>query len=286
MLSTASEICQSNVVTEVALLDENHGLYRNAIRDLQEANALAGRDTALSLSSDAAVLSGSQVVVLLPPSSRTVLRSPQAHRATNTALVRHYAKNIKQYAPTAKVLVAMPPAHFLAAFVQRELDADGKRVIGLSSGIASGYLKTQIAAQLSVSVRDVMTLVIGNDDTVYPLPQYCRVNGIPIDQLLSPDQIHELTEMVNERQRRSIHAEAPYSLSVWISQIITAIALDKKRIMSVGSLVQASTSTVYLSVPSKIGADGVEEIIQLGLTKAQREQFTNLVAKSMAEQHQ
>ena len=67
---------------------------------------------------------------------------------------------------------------------------------------------------------------------------------------------------------------------------LARIALDKKRIMSVGALIQASTSTAYLSVPSKIGAEGVEEIIQLELTEAQREQFTNLVAKSMAEQHQ
>lgn len=286
MLPTVSEVCQSNVVTEVALLDESRGLYRSTIQDLQEANAFAGRDTLLTLCSDAAVLSDSEVVVLLPPSSRTMLRSPQAHRATHTALLRLYTKHIKQYAPTAKVLVAMPPANFLAAFVQRELEADGRQVIGLSSGIASGYLKTQIAAQLSVSVRDVMTLVIGNDDAVYPLPQYCRVNGIPIDQLLSPDRVHELTEMVNERQSKSIHTDVPYSLSVWISQIITAIALDRKRIMSVGALIQASTSTAYLSVPSKIGANGVEEIIRLDLTEAQRENFTDLVAKSMVEQHQ
>ena len=282
--SVASTICQTNIVAEVALVDENQVLPRDAIEDLREATALAGGDTILSVSANPEVLSESQVVIMLAPHARTVVRSAQAHRTANIAPVRRFTPLIKQYAPTAKVLIAASPANFLANFVHHELEAENGQVIGLSSGMASAYLKTQIANQLTVSVSDVTALVIGNDDTIYPLPQYCRVNGIPIDQLMSDEQIGELTNGVNERHRRLISTDAFYSQSVWVSQIITAIALDKKRIMSVGTLIRSSHSAVYLSVPSKIGANGVEAIIQLELTEAQREQFTDLVAKSMAIQ--
>jgi malate dehydrogenase len=282
--SVASIICQTNIVAEVALVDEKRGIPRDTVEDLREATALAGGDTILTVSADAGVLSESQVVILLAPHARPVVRSVQAHRTANVVPVRRFTQLIKAYAPTARILIAASPANFLANFVHHELEAENGQVIGLSSGMATAYLKTQIADQLTVSVSDVTALVIGNDDTIYPLPQYCRVNGIPIDQLMSDEQLGELTSGANERHRRLTSAEASYSQSVWVSQIITAIALDKKRIMSVGALVRSSNSAVYLSVPSKIGANGVEAIIQLELTETQREQFTDLVAKSMAIQ--
>jgi malate dehydrogenase len=284
MLSVASAICQSNAVTEVALIDEHRSIPRNALCDMREANAFSGCDTTLSLSADVVNLSGAGVVILLPPPSRTLLRSPQANRTANAALIRHFTKSIQQYAPTARVLVAIPPANSLSLSVHDGLEADTGQVIGLSSGLASAYLKEQISAELEVSVKDVTALIIGSDDTIYPLPQYCRVNGIPIDQLLNPEQLRTLTTRVNERYRRLTHAEIPYTLSAWISQIVTAIALDRKRVMSVGTLIRGGTSAVYLSLPAKIGANGVEKIIQLDLTAEQQTQFTHLVTKSIAAQ--
>lgn len=281
--SVALTICQTNIITEVALVDEKRS-PRDTIEDLREAIALAGSDTILTVSGDVEVLSESQVVMLFAPQVRSVVRSAQAYRTANVVPFRRFTSLIKQYAPTARVLIAAPPVNFLANFVHHELEAENGQVIGLSSGMATAYLKTQIADKLTVSVSDITALVIGNDDTIYPLPQYCRVNGIPIDQLMSDAQLGELTSGLNERHRRVTGTEASYSQSVWVSQIIAAIALDKKRIMSVGALVESSSSALYLSVPSKIGANGVEAIIQLELTEAQREQFTDLVAKSMAIQ--
>ena len=157
-------------------------------------------------------------------------------------------------------------------------------MIGLSGGIGCACLKTHIAHQLSVSVQDVTVLAIGNDETIYPLPQYCRVNGIPLGELMGEEQIDALTEAVQDMHKKSSTIDAPYTLATWISQIVTAIALDKKRIICVSSLIQSSTAHVYLNVPTQIGRNGAESILQLDLTDAQREQFTQLVAKSVKEQ--
>ena len=280
-LAVASEICQSNVVSEVVLVDETQGLPRGVTQELEASLAVGGHDVTISVSRTSAALADSEVVILLSPSSRAVVYSQQTNRNANLALARYYAQNLKQHAPQARILVAMPPANFLAHLIHRELESEPGQVIGLSSIRASAYLKHQIANHFRVSVTDVATLAVGNDERVLVLPQYCRINGIPIDQLLSDSQIRELTG-INESARA--HADSPYNLSVCLRQIVGAIGLDKKKIISVGTLIQASTSSVYLSVPAKIGGCGVEEIIKLELTDKQQQQFTQLVSRSLADQ--
>ncbi len=253
---------------------------RDTLQDLKQAAAIGGADTELRATHDWSVLADSQIVILLPHTSHPI----QAQRRANTLLAQHFARHIKRHAPKARVIVAMSSACSLAFYVYRELEADASQVIGLSGGIGCAYLKNQIAHQLSVSVQDVAVLAIGNDETIYPLPQYCRVNGVPLGELLGERQIDALMEAVQDTHKKSSTIDAPYTLATWISQIATAIALDKKRIMCVSSLIQSSAAQVYLNVPTQIGQDGAESVLQLDLTDAQREQFTQLVTKSVKEQ--
>ena len=276
----ASTICRLNLFSEVVWVDDKLVPLRDTLQDLKQAAAIGGADTELRPTHDWSALADSQIVILLPHASHPI----QAQRRANTLLAQHFARHIRRHAPKARVIVAMSSACSLAFYVYRELEADASQVIGLSGGIGCAYLKTQIAHQLSASVQDVAVLAIGNDETIYPLPQYCRVNGIPLGELVSERQIDALTEAVQDTHKKSSTIDAPYTLATWISQIVTAIALDKKRIMCVSSLIQSSAAQVYLNVPTQIGQDGAESILQLDLTDAQREQFTQLVTKSVKEQ--
>ena len=272
----ASTVCHLNLFSEVVWVDDKPVPLRDTLQDLKQAVAIGGVDTELRVTHDWSALAGSQIVVLLPHASRPI----QAQRRS----AQHFARHIKSHAPKARVIAAMPSACSLASYVYRELEAEASQVIGLSGGIGCAYLKAQIAHQLSVSVQDVTVLAIGNDETIYPLPQYCRVNGIPLGELLDAREIDALTEAVQDTHKKSSTIDAPYTLSAWISQIVTAIALDKKRIMCVSSLIQSSTAQVYLNVPTQVGQGGAELTLQLDLTDVQREQFTQLVAKSVKEQ--
>ena len=276
----ASTICHLNLLSEVVWVDDRPGSLRDSLQDLQQAIAIGGSDTELRVTQEWSALADSQIVILLPHASRPI----QTQRRANALLAQQFARHIKRHAPSARVIVAMPSACSLAIYVYCELEAEASQVIGLSGGIGCAYLKTQIAHQLNVSVQDVAVLAIGNDETIYPLPQYCRVNGIPLDGLLGARQIDALTETVKDIHKKSSTIDAPYTLAAWISQIVTAIALDKKRIMCVSSLIQSSAARVFLNVPTQIGRNGAESILQLDLTDVQREQFTQLVTKSVKEQ--
>ena len=276
----ASTICHLNLFSEVVWVDDRSVPLRDTLQDLKQATAIGGADTELRVTHDWSALADSQIVILLPRASSSI----QAQHRANASLVRRFARHIKRYAPEARVVVALPSACSLAFSVYRELEAETSQVIGLSGGIGWAYLKTQIAHQLGVSVQDVTVLAIGNDEVVHPLPQYCRVNGIPVDELLDARQIDALTEAVQDAHKKSSIVDMPYTLAAWISQIVTAIALDKKRIMCLGSLIQSSAARVYLNVPTQIGQNGAELILQLDLTDTQRERFTQLVTKSVKEQ--
>ena len=276
----ASTICHLNLFSEVVWVADKPVPLRDTLQDLKQAAAIGGIDTELCVTHDWSALADSQIVILLPYTSRSI----QAQRRANVSLAQHFARHIERHAPKARVIVGMPSACSVASYVYRELAAEASQVMGLSGAIGCAYLKAQIARQLSVSVQDVAVLAIGNDEIIYPLPQYCRVNGIPLGELLGEGQINALTEAGQDTHKKSSAIHAPYTLATWISRIVTAIALDKKRIMCVSSLIQSSAAQVYLNVPTQIGQDGAESVLQLDLTDAQREQFTQLVAKSVKEQ--
>ena len=276
----ASTICHLNLFSEVVWVEDTPGPLRDTLQDLKQAIAIGRSNTELRVTQEQAALADSQIVILLPHISRPI----QAQRRADTSLAQRLARHIKHHAPKARVIVGLPSACLLAFRVYRELQAEASQVIGLSGGIGCAYLKAQIAYQLNVSVEDVTVLAIGNDETIHPLPQYCRVNGIPLAELLAEKEIDGLTEAVQDTHKKSSTVEAPYTLAAWIAQIVTAIALDKKRVMCVSSLIQSSAARVYLNVPTQIGRNGVESILQLHLTDAQREQFTQLVTKSVKEQ--
>ena len=289
-VSTAWGLCQSEAAREVAFVSDaasnkNRFVHPKEstptnLRDLVEANALSASDTAISTFDSLEGLSNADIVVLLPPVGQSGFRSPQASKTTGIALVRRFVTGIQQYASDAKILVAISPTNYISAWIHQTLD--GGQIIGLGNGAATAHLASEIAKRVNVSVKDVTALAIGSDQETYPLPQYCRVNGIPLAQLMSETDIDSLCEAVAQRCPYGISGE--WTLVSHILQMVSAIALDKKRVMSVGTRVSAGTTSVYLNVPAQIGNDGVVSILPLELTEQQREQFRKLVGQSAEDQ--
>lgn len=289
-VSTAWGLCQSETAREVAFVSDaasnkNRFVHLKestptSLRDLVEANALSASDTAISAFDSLEGLTDADIVVLLPPVGQSGFRSPQASKTTGIALVRRFVTGIQQYASDAKILVAISPTNYISAWIHQTLD--GGQIIGLGNGAATAHLASEIAKRVNVSVKDVTALAIGSDQETYPLPQYCRVNGIPLAQLMSETDIDNLCEAVAQRSPYGISGE--WTLVSHILQVVSAIALDKKRVMSIGTRVSAGTTSVYLNVPAQIGNDGIAAIVPLELTEPQREQFRNLVGQSAEDQ--
>ena len=292
-LSVAWGICTSELAQEIVLFTGTQSgniqgtrntTYRRPITDCVEditlANAMSASDSVVSFTNSCEELTDSDVVVLLPASLPFGFHSTQALKTTNLSIARQIVPKIKEHIQGAIILVAMPFANYVAAWIHQT--HGNNNLIGVANGVTTAHLKSEIANRLGFSVKDVSALAIGNDEVTYPLPQYCRVNGIPLTQFMDEFDIQNLSEVVADRCPYTLVSE--YTLASHILQVISSISLDKKRVMSVGSLIPTDTTSVFLNVPSKIGSDGIEGIIPLELTDPQREQFKQLIAQSAAEQ--
>ena len=289
-VSTAWGLCQSETAREVAFVSDatsNTNRFVQAkvgtpanLRDLVEANALSASDTAISVSDSLEGLADADLIILLPPVGQPGFRSPQASKTTGIALARRFVTGIQQYTSDAKILVALSPTNYISAWIHQTLG--DRQIIGLGNGAATAHLASEIAKRVDVSVKDVTALVVGSDQETYPLPQYCRVNGIPLAQLISETDIGSLCEAVVQRSPSTVSGE--WTLVSHILQVVSAIALDKRRVMSVGTRVSAGTTSVYLNVPAQIGYDGIATIVPLELTDQQRERFRKLVGQSAEDQ--
>ncbi|RKU13225.1 hypothetical protein C6503_16035 [Candidatus Poribacteria bacterium] len=288
-VSAAWGLCQSETAHEIVFVSDatsnkNRFVFSKEdapgrLRDLVESNALSASDTAISFSNALEGLSGADVVILLPP-GQSGFRSPQASKTTGVALVRRFIPGIEQYASDTKILMAIAPTNYIAAWTHQALG--GGKIIGLGNGAATAHLTAEIAKRAEVSVKDVTALAIGSDWETYPLPQYCRVNGIPLAQLMPETEIDSLSEAVSRRCPYTTPSE--WTLISHILQVVSAIALDKNRVMSVGTHISAGETSVYLNVPAQIGSDGVTSIVPLELDIYQREQFKKLVSQSAEDQ--
>lgn len=264
---------------------EGKRAYRNYrtpedLKDITFAGALSNSDTDVSITNSPDKLSNSDIVILLPTEPPVGYRSNQALKKSNLSVVQHVIPNIHEHIVNSKILVGMERANYISAWIHHSIGSNN--VMGISNGIATAQLKAEIANKLRISVKDVSALAIGDDSVTYPLPQYCRVNGIPLSQLLDEGKVKDISNTISDAN--GSHTAIMYTLTSHILQIVSAIALDKKRVMSVGTLISTDSTSVFINVPSKIGGDGIEGIIPLELTDTQREQFTQLVAQSAAEQ--
>ena len=289
-VSTAWGLCQSETACEIVFVSDATSTQNRFVpskegapeklRDLVESNALSASDTIISFFNSLEGLSGADVVILLPSMGQSGFRSPQASKTTGITLAKRFVPEIRQYAADATVLVAISPANYIAAWMHQAFD--GGNIIGLGNGAATAHLTAEIAKRVEVSVKDVTALTIGSDTETYPLPQYCRVNGITLAQLMPSTEIKSLCEAVS--QRYIYNAQSEYTLISHILQVVSAIALDKKRVMSVGTHISAGETSVYLNVPAQIGSSGVGSIVPLELDEKQREQFKKLVTQSAVDQ--
>ena len=259
----------------------NRKSLADGIEDLTLAAAVSPSDTQISIASSSEELSDSQVVVLLPASLPFGFHAAHALKTTNLSLTRQIVPKILEKIQNAIVLIAMPYANHIAAWIHQTNGLKG--IIGIANGVSTAHIKAEITNRLGLSVNDISALAIGNDEVTYPLPEYCRINGIPLSQLMNESDIQELSEVVSKRCPYTSANE--YTLSSHILQVLSTISLDKKRVMSVGTLITTDTTSVFLNVPSKIGSNGIESIIPLDLTDTQREQFKELVAQSATSQN-
>jgi len=240
--------------------------------DIFEACPIDGSDARLVGTTDYAATANSDVVVITsgvprkPGMSRDDLLQVnyKIMQAVTTEVIKHSPNCI--IVPVANPLDAMSQAVFKLSKFPRE------RVIGMAGVLDSARMRTFIAMELNVSVENVHAFVLGgHGDTMVPLPRYSTVAGIPMTELMSKERVEAICKRTADggaEITKLVGTSAWYAPGAAAAEMVEAILKDKKKILPCAAYLQGEygINGLYVGVPCKLGAKGLEQIIEIKLT--------------------
>lgn len=213
-----------------------------------------------------------------------VARKPGMSRddlvSINAGIMVDVSKNIKQYAPNSYILVLSNPVDAMTYTCYKTTGFPKNRVIGQSGVLDTARFNTFVAEALNVSVEDVTGFVLGgHGDSMVPLIRYSNAGGIPLANLLSEEKIESIVERTRKGGGEIVsllgNGSAYYAPAASIVEMAEAIVKDKKRILPSIAYLEGEYGfkDIYLGVPTILGADGIESVIELPLTDDEQQQL-------------
>jgi malate dehydrogenase len=270
---TVAQMLALRDYADIVLVDIVEGLPQGKALDLLQVGPIVGHDSNLTGSNGYEETASSDVIVITSGIARKPGMSRDDLLRTNMGIVRKVTEDAVAQSPEAVVIVVSNP---LDAMCHAAFDVAGfprERVIGMAGVLDSARFRTFIAQELDVSVEDVTGFVLGgHGDTMVPLSRYSTVAGIPITELLPADRIAAIEERTANGGAEIVGllktGSAYYAPGTSVVEMVDAILLDKRRVLPASVLLQGEygITDTFVGVPIKLGANGVEQIIEIKLT--------------------
>jgi malate dehydrogenase len=275
---TVAQMLAIRDYADVVLVDIVEGMPQGKSLDMMQMGTLLGFDTYLTGANSYEETAGSDVVVITSGIARKPGMSRDDLLKTNMGIVESVTTSVVDGSPDAIIIVVSNP---LDAMCHVAFDAAGfprERVIGMAGVLDSARFRAFIAMELGVSVQDVTAMVLGgHGDTMVPLSRYSTVAGVPITELLPADRVVAIEERTAKGGAEIVGllktGSAYYAPGMSTVEMVDAVMLDKRRVLPCSVLLQGEygINDLYVGVPIKLGATGVEQIIELNLTDAESE---------------
>ena len=276
--ATAAMRLAEKELADVVLMDVLEGVPAGKALDLAEAAPIEGHDCRIEgCTNQYAKAEGSDIIIITAGIPRKPGMSRDDLLATNMGIMKTVVREVAAVAPNSILIIVSNP---LDAMCHVAYDASGfpkQRVIGMAGVLDSARFRAFIGMELNVSIENIHAFVLGgHGDTMVPVSRYSTVGGIPITELLPPDRIKAL-----EDRTRSGGAEivgllktgsayyAPASAAVEMAE---AILKDKKKILPCAAYLEGEygIKNLFIGVPVKLGAEGVEQIIEIKLNEGEK----------------
>src|SRR6186713_2196881 len=240
--------------------------------DLFEANPIEGSDSRLIGGGDYADAAGSDVVVITSGVPRKPGMSRDDLLQVNYKIMQQVTEQVVKYCPNAIIVPVANPLDAMCQAVYRLSGFPRERVIGMAGVLDSARMRAFIAMELNVSVENVHAFVLGgHGDTMVPLPRYSTVAGVPITELMSKERVDAICKRTADggaEITKLVGTSAWYAPGAAAAEMVECILKDKKKILPCSVYLQGEygIKDLFVGVPAKLGARGVEEIMQIKLT--------------------
>ena len=271
--TAAQRLAEKALAKRVVLVDVIDGVPQGKALDQSESAPIEGFDTRVMGANDYTPAAGSELVIVTAGIARKPGMSRDDLVRTNADIVKQVSLEIKRHCPDAIVLVVSNPLDVMCWVTKQVTGFPRERVIGMAGVLDTARYRAFLAEALDVSVEDIQAMVLGgHGDTMVPLVSYTTVSGIPVGQLLDRAKLDTIVERTRNGGAEIVAflktGSAYYAPSAAVTQMVEAIALDKKRILPCAAWVQGEygVSGVYLGVPCKLGRRGLEQILEVKLS--------------------
>ncbi|HSF33919.1 MAG TPA: malate dehydrogenase [Candidatus Tectomicrobia bacterium] len=275
--ATVAQLIAYKELGDVVMVDIIEGLPQGKALDLLEAGPVEGYDSQVTGANNYEATADSHIVVITAGIARKPGMSRSDLITTNANIVRAVTEQVVKYSPAAHLIVVSNPLDAMVHLAKHVSGFPKNRVVGQAGVLDSTRFRTFIAQELNVSVEDTQAFVLGgHGDTMVPLPRYSTVAGIPITHLLPKETIERLVQRTRDGGGEVVNllksGSAFYAPGSAVVQMVEAIVKDKKRVLPCTAYLEGEYGLrdIYFGVPVKLGAGGVEQIIEIELTADER----------------
>ena len=270
--TTAHRLAEKEIC-DVVITDVIEGLPQGKGLDLAESNPVGGFDVRIQGTNDYKDTANSDIVILTAGFPRKPGMSRDDLLKANYDIVKQTTEQIVKYSPNCILIVVTNPLDAMAQTTFRVSGFSKNRVIGMAGVLDSARMRSFIAEALDVSVEDVTAFVLGgHGDTMVPLPRCSTVAGIPLPELLPKEKIDAIVKRTREGGKEIVDllktGSAFYAPSAAIVEMVEAILKDKKKILPCAAYLEGEYGIrgLFVGVPVKLGARGIEQVIEIKLT--------------------
>ncbi|GAF21290.1 LOW QUALITY PROTEIN: malate dehydrogenase [Bacillus sp. JCM 19047] len=279
--TTALMVAQKEL-GDVVLVDipDMEGPTKGKALDMMESTPVQGVDSRIIGTSSYEDTKDSDVVVITAGIARKPGMSRDDLVSTNAKIMKSVTKEIVKHSPDCYIIVLTNPADAMTYTVFKESGLPKNRVIGQSGVLDTARFRTFIAEELNLSVEDVTGFVLGgHGDDMVPLIRYSAAGGVPLSTLISPERLEEIVERTRKGGGEIVgllgNGSATYAPAASLTQMVEAIVKDKKRVIPTIAYLEGEYGhhDLYLGVPTILGGDGIEKVIELDLTDEEQDQL-------------
>jgi malate dehydrogenase len=270
--ATVARAIATKELADVVIVDIADTKAAGVALDIYQACPIDGSDTRLIGGSDYAATADSDVVVVTSGMPRKPGMSRDDLLNVNYKIMQAVTEQVVKYSPNCIIVPVANPLDAMCQAVYRLSKFPRNRVIGMAGVLDSARMRTFIAMELGVSIKNVHAFVLGgHGDTMVPLPRYSTVAGIPITELMSEERIKAICDRTangGAEITKLVGTSAWYAPGAAAAEMVEAILKDTKTIMPCSVYLDGEygVKDQFLGVPVKLGKGGVEQIIEIKLT--------------------
>ncbi|HNZ72075.1 MAG TPA: malate dehydrogenase [Prolixibacteraceae bacterium] len=279
--SCAEYIAIKDFADEIVLIDIKEGFAEGKAMDLMQTASLNGFDSTITgTTNDYSKTANSDVAVITSGIPRKPGMTREELIDINAGIVKTVAENLIKYSPNVILIVVSNPMDTMAYLAHKATGLPKNRIIGMGGALDSARFKFRLAEALGCPQSDVDGIVIGghSDTGMVPLIEKAVRNSVPVSEFLSEEKMAEVVEATKvggATLTKLLGTSAWYAPGAAVSELVKAIALDSKKLFPCSALLEGEygLTDISLGVPCILGKNGIESIVEIALSDAEKEKL-------------